>query len=90
MVRSLDSNERLGRDTPHFCGELRRPPPDAEEVDQLSGEHIGNSSLAGEMVFPCMLGCVVLAAVRAGNRLCLGELARCWVPCSAFVRVLQP
>lgn len=51
-------------------------PPDAESAGQLLGQHVGKCSPAGSRRVPCMLEPVVLAAVRAGTRLCLEELSR--------------
>lgn len=66
-VRPLDSNKRVSG---------RKETSVAEEADQLLGEHVGNRSPAERRRAPCMLGLVVVAAVRAGTRLCLEGLSR--------------
>lgn len=66
-VRPLDSNKRLSG---------RNETSVVEEADQLLGEHVGNRSPSKRRRAPCMLGIVVMAAVRAGTRLCLKGLSR--------------
>lgn len=57
---------------PHFCGDPR--PPYAGEAGPLS-QSMSGTVVQLRSVSPCMVGCVVLAAVRAGSRLCLGRLS---------------